>query len=255
MATVWRHISQSVQGVHHSAEGTACQDSCSARVLGDGPDSALVACVADGAGDSRHSDIGSRLACESIIESAAAQFEATRSFAGLSDDDILRWCEVARRKISDHAESSERSLRQYATTLCAAFVSARGSVFLQIGDGAIVARRNDVFGAVFWPQSGEYVNTTNFLTSQEFREHVQIYVTADVFTDLALLTDGMERLALRFDSLTPHPPFFQPLFYALRAATDLDGLGEDLRRFLQSDAVLKKTDDDKTLVLASRVFD
>ena len=36
------------------------------------------------------------------------------------------------------------------------------------------------------------------------------------FSDVALLTDGMERLALRFDSRTPHLPFFEPFFQALR---------------------------------------
>jgi hypothetical protein len=80
-------------------------------------------------------------------------------------------------------------------------------------------------------------------------------MTSDGFSDVALLTDGMERLALRFDSLTPHPPFFRPLFEALRATTNVDALTEDLRQFLQSDSVQNKTDDDKTLVLASRISD
>lgn len=252
---MWRHIGQSVQGTNHTAHGTPCQDSFSTRLLGDGQDATLLACVADGAGYVRHSDIGSRLACQAIMESVAAHWTPDWTFAESPTEQVVQWCESARARISEHARLHERTLREYATTLCVAAISPRGSMFFQIGDGAIVVRKNDVLGVVFWPQSGEYVNTTNFLTSDDFRQHVQVFTTADAFLDLALLTDGIERLALRFDSLTPHPPFFQPLFQALRATSDVDGLGEALRQFLQSESVRNKSDDDKTLVLASRVVD
>jgi len=239
----------------HAAEGSPCQDHCRARVLGGGADSAIIACVADGAGYSEQGDVGSEIACESVAESLTTYYEQTGSFADVATVDVLRWCETARSKIEEHAGQSGRNLRDYATTLCAGSVSARGSVFFQIGDGAIILRKNGVLGAVFWPQSGEYVNTTNFLTSPEFREQLQIFTTAYDFSDLALFTDGIERLALRFDTMTPHPPFFQPLFQALRAASDVEGLGAELRDFLESESVRNKNDDDKTLVLASRATD
>jgi hypothetical protein len=250
---VWRHICESVEGLHHRAHGESCQDSCLARVFGDGAESALVACVADGAGSSPHSGIGSELACKSIMDSSAAYFDAKASFAELNNDEVLDWCNTARLALSEHAEARERQLRDYASTLCVAIVSDKGSTFFQIGDGAIVARRHSALGVLFWPQSGEYINTTNFLTSHEFRDHVQIWSAAEGFSDVALLTDGLERLALRFDTLTPHPPFFQPFFGALRRATDVEALSRELRRFLQSESVQTKTDDDKTLVLASRI--
>ncbi|MEX0611687.1 MAG: hypothetical protein WD229_06175, partial [Pirellulales bacterium] len=63
---------------------------------------------------------------------------------------------------------------------------------------------------------------------------------------------GLERLALRFDSHTAHEPFFAPLFRVLQSANDLDGLNEGLRQFLASDSVQARSDDDKTLILASR---
>lgn len=252
-AAVWRHIAQSVQGLHHSADGIPCQDHCLVRLFGDEPDSALVACVADGAGYSPHSDIGSALACESIVQSAAAHFETKRTFANLEAGDVLQWCDTARDKIYHCAERDQRQPRDYATTLCAAVVSDRRSVFFQVGDGAIVVRKNAVCGVVFWPQSGEYINTTTFLTSAEYRDRLAVATTAAGFSDVALFTDGIERLALKFDSLTPHLPFFQPLFGALRAASNVEALAGDLGRLLQSDSVRNKTDDDKTLVLASRI--
>ena len=248
---MWRHIAESVQGTNHSAAGTPCQDSCAVHILGDGAEAALIACIGDGAGYVKYGDIGSRLACQSVIESASSHFEMHSSFADLQTSDVLKWCEIARTRIAEHAALCDRPVREYATTLGAAMVSSRGSVFFQIGDGAIVVRKNRVLGVVFWPQSGEYINTTNFLTSDDYSGHLQFLTTTNGFADVALLTDGIERLALKFDSLTPHPPFFQPLFQALRTTTDVEGLGEALRQFLQSDSMREKTDDDKTLVLAS----
>lgn len=223
------------------------------RLFAEGPEAALVACVADGAGSCAFSELGSRLACESIIQCAEAHLAAQGGLGGLDEETVLSWCDEARRAIGEHAETNLRVLRDYASTLCAAVVTSKGSIFFQIGDGAIIVRKHGVFGVVFWPQSGEYINTTNFLTSPEYREQVQVCVTEDGFSDLAMITDGLERLALQFHSLTPHPPFFQPLFDALRSAADPAALSEDLRLFLQSDPIQHKNDDDKTLVLASRV--
>jgi serine/threonine protein phosphatase PrpC len=112
---VWRHIAQSVQGHHHRAEGTPCQDSCLVRVLGDEADGALVACVADGAGSSQHSEVGAGLACESVIQCAAAHFDQNGSFANLQASDAIEWCEIARRRICDHAETRDHQLRSTST--------------------------------------------------------------------------------------------------------------------------------------------
>jgi serine/threonine protein phosphatase PrpC len=250
---VWRHIAESARGDAHLADDTPCQDSSRVVVLGGDEHETLVACIADGAGSARYGAIGSATAADSIAHSATAHFDLHGSFAGLTCDDVIRWCETARARLTDDAASRRAELRQLATTLCAAIVSPTCSSFFQIGDGAIILIKNDVSGVVFWPQSGEYVNTTNFLTSHEFRDHLQFFSTTNGFSDVALLTDGIERLALRFDSRTPHRPFFEPLFQALRTDENTPDLAENLRRFLRSDSVRSRSDDDKTLILASRI--
>src|SRR5262249_46816564 len=151
-------------------------------------EAALVACIADGAGDSSHGDAGAEIACQSIIDSATAHFAAKGSFAGITSPDVLQWCEAARRRISDLAESHRHNLREYATTLCAAIISPHGSLFFQIGDGAIVVRKSSALGVIFWPQSGEYINTTNFITSHEFKNYLDVFITAEGFSEVALLT-------------------------------------------------------------------
>jgi hypothetical protein len=250
---VWRHIAHSVQGLAHVADGTPCQDSSRVLVLGEGDNETLVACVADGAGSAQHSAIGSTVACDSIMESIATHFHWRHSFADLQMKDVASWCEAARSKLGEIADSRDCQMWELATTLCVAIVSPSGSCFFQIGDGAIVLKRNGVCGVAFWPQSGEYVNTTTFLTSKVYRDALEFYSATNGFSDVALLTDGIERLALRFDVRIPHPPFFDPLFQALRAGNNSRDLGEDLRQFLQSESVQNRSDDDKTLILASRI--
>jgi hypothetical protein len=220
--------------------------------LGEGDSQILVACVADGAGSAKFSDIGSALACTTVLENAEVFAATTAISDGLTRDDILTWCRDARKRIAADSEARRCDSRELATTLCGAVVTATRSMFFQIGDGAIILKRHGVYGVAFWPQSGEYANSTNFLTSPEFEQRLEFHSTTSQFSDIALMTDGLERLALRFDIRTPHGPFFEPLFRALRKSKDVGSLNEELRKFLTSDPVQSRSDDDKTLILASR---
>lgn len=252
---MWRSICQSVPGRRHLIDDARCQDYGLARFAGDAARGALVACVSDGAGTAALGGHGARVACESLVKLAGEHFEATRTRATVQASDVIEWCREARRIIEDAARHRQQPLRDYASTLCGAVIAARRSVFFQIGDGAIVARRHGAIGVVFWPQSGEYLNTTSFLTSDDYLARLQVCVIEGGFADVALFTDGVERLALQFDAQTPHLPFFLPLFAGVRAASDVDSLNGRLRQFLTSESVAAKNDDDKTLLLACRIAD
>lgn len=253
MATAWRYIARSVQGESHVADGTPCQDSSRVRTLDGKAGGTLVACFADGAGSVKYSNIGSLVACNAIVESVDAYLEAHGSITGLEPKDAIAWCDLARDRIEEEAAAREARINDFASTIGTAILTPQGSCFFQIGDGAIVLRNGEVTGVVFWPQSGEYVNTTTFLTSKEYRDRLQFYVTPQSFKQVAMFTDGIERMALRFDSQTPHPPFFEPLFKALGTLEDWQSLGDKLEQFLRSDSVCSKSDDDKTLILATRI--
>jgi Protein phosphatase 2C len=250
---VWRRIAQSSQGSSHSADNSPCQDSHTVCVLGEGDAETLVACVADGAGSAKFSDVGSALLCQTIVDSAKAFFDLGGRLEDLTRNDVLRWCAVARIRIKRAARSRYSDPRQMAATLVAAVITPSCACFFQIGDGAIILRRNGVYGVVFWPQTGEYANSTNFITSANYRKQLDFVLTDAGFSDIAVMTDGLERLALKFDTQTPHPPFFDPFFRTLRAAEDYTGLNDALQKFLTSDSVRERSDDDKTLILASRI--
>ena len=88
---MWRHVAQSLQGPSHQSDGTPCQDSHLVRVLSNSADDGdavqtIIACVADGAGSAKFSEIGSALVCESIADCAEAHLEAHGNFAKLQLD-------------------------------------------------------------------------------------------------------------------------------------------------------------------------
>jgi hypothetical protein len=224
------------------------------RIHGEGPSSTIIVCVGDGAGSAKHSAIGSSIACDSILEHATA-FLNGQQLADLTVDDALLWCDDFRRRIKLEAEQVGCTTRDFATTLCTAIINSDLAVFFQIGDGVIILGNGPLYGVVFWPQSGEYANATNFLTGDDYEKKLEFVSTTCRFDKLAVMTDGLERLALKFDIQTPHVPFFDPLFRALKASKDRPGLNDGLRSFLGSDSIHNRTDDDKTLVLATRSAD
>jgi hypothetical protein len=127
-------------------------------------------------------------------------------------------------------------------------------VVFQIGDGAIVTATDDDYGVVFWPETGEYANSTYFVTDVQALDHLQIKLLPYTPQKLALMTDGVHKLALQFATRSVHAPFFVPLFH--RLMLEKCGFSPLLNRqlvaFLDSKPVNQRTDDDKTLVLAVR---
>jgi hypothetical protein len=127
---------------------------------------------------------------------------------------------------------------------------------LQIGDGVIVVSDiSNEWSWVFWPQRGEYVNTTNFLTDADVLHRLEIESFPGVVTDIALMSDGLEPLALNYASKIAHEPFFYGMFLPLLKAKGEAGtkaLSVSLERFLSSERIGSQTDDDVSLILATR---
>ena len=95
---------------------------------------------------------------------------------------------------------------------------------------------------------------TVFATDPCAAEYLEHEIAKRTFDELALFTDGLQRLALHFASQTVHNPFFRPMFAPLRSAPAgyLAATSTALGSFLGSPSVNDRTDDDKTLVLATR---
>lgn len=249
---MWRVLSESVIGISHIRSGAVCQDYCFVSPLFARDENYILIACSDGAGSAKHSEQGSKLLCQLLVE-VASEFLIANPFSDVGSEVLMSWARAGRNRLVVHAQESQIELRELACTLLFTIVGPRSSVFMQIGDGAIVVSEDGSYLPVFWPQTGEYHNTTNFLTSENYEEKLEFEIRPTAANEIAVFTDGIELLALHYASKTGHPRFFKPMFEALRNAEDESHLMVPFRQFLSSDAINARTDDDKTLVLAVRM--
>ncbi len=250
----WRVVSASIAGSSHEGDGRPCQDDHRVAVVqtpteGD----ILVAAVADGAGSSMLSDQGSRLACEAALEAVTGYLAGGGAVSSIGEEQLHRWFDVCSTRLADRAAVLNVPPRQLACTLLLAIVGSKRACFAQLGDGAIVANLSGQLEAVFWPQNGEFANTTMFLTNPADRAELMIRVHDGTVSDIALLSDGLQLLALHYATQQAHAPFFIPMLDHLRntAPDRASELKPPLEDFLSSEQIRARTDDDVTLVLAT----
>jgi hypothetical protein len=246
MTVLWKCLGESLIGTAHVAAGLPCQDAHRLAVV----EGVLIAVVADGAGSASRADTGAQTTCEFLREAVC------RTLAeGVKPErmTVQGWFRGARAELERVAGNHQVDLREMACTALLAVVGCEWALFAQLGDGAIVLPDGDGFAPVFWPEPGEYVNVSDFLTDVAMEERLLVEVRPGSVEELALFTDGLQRLALDYGTRRGHPGFFGPLFAPLRAIDDPEKLREPLRNILGSPRVNARTDDDKTLILATRV--
>ena len=242
-------------GASHERLGMPCQD---AHQWANLSNELIVAAVADGAGSALLAEVGATLAVGAAIKSARELF-AENSTAGavrhLNWEALLsRTLSTARAALEHEAETRSLPLRDLACTLT---VVAAGHDFvaaMQVGDGAVVAAEPDgVLFSILRPVHGECLNETVFLTSPDSVETSQPVVWHGRPAHLAVLSDGLQMMALRMPSADPHPGFFAPLFQFLSREGNGALAQEALSSFLTSPRMRERTDDDVTLLLATLV--
>jgi hypothetical protein len=213
----------------------------------------LVGVLADGAGSASFAEVGARAAAEAARAAVTARLAGKPPPTG--DDDwkalLKEALNTARTAVLAAAEKQSVRPRELATTLTVLVVGPELAAAAQVGDGAaMVADPAGAFTVLSRPSSGEFLNETTFLTSDAALEQPQIEVRHGRFRRAVLLCDGLQLLALKFPELTPHAPFFAPLFRFFESATDLATAPAQLQDFLQSPRITQRTDDDLSLLLA-----
>jgi hypothetical protein len=251
----WRVVAASSLGASHLKTEAPCQDAHAWDLTQDNQTIVLVA--ADGAGSASHSDTGSQLATSEILDSIRSFFDDGKDLSQVTREVANEWLRNAAERISERAKVDDLPVREYACTLLAAIVSSTHTCFIQVGDGAIVIRpRGDDWAYVFWPQHGEYINTTVFITDPAAVENFEFSCQAGFVDEVAAFTDGIEALVLHYATQTVHAPFFDQMFKPVRALEHSgfnEGMSAKLEAYLSSPLICDRTDDDKTLLLASRL--
>jgi len=249
----WRVVGAVAAGTSHERLDLPCQDALAYQA---GEHSLLVA-LSDGAGTAERSQYGAQTAVQAALDSLAAALDASlpAEQAGWQDT-LCAAFTAARSALESLAEIEEQPLRAYAATLILAVATADRLVVAQLGDGAVVAGESpDKLFLVNRAQRGEYANETYFLTQEDALEQVQVSVYEKSVNLLAVMSDGLTRLAMQLPAQEPYLPFFQPLLAFAARANEEEQAASHLVEFLTSERVCDRTDDDKSLVLAVRLPD
>jgi protein phosphatase 2C-like protein len=253
----WSWIGACSTGSSHIRAGTACQDSASCIELVVRDQHVLLALVSDGAGSAEYSAIGSRLVVECFARCVIAHLRANHPFETITKELVLEWLDDVRDHIFRSAEQRSIGPRDMAATLVGAIVSSNRAIVCHVGDGACVLRKKGGIDwqVASWPSHGEYASSTYFITDDP-QPTLQFHLLDGEFNEVAIFSDGIERLALDFVNGNAFAPFFEPMFAPLVALVP----GRDrrlslaLRKYLDSSRVIERTDDDKSLILARRVI-
>lgn len=254
---IWRYAAASVAGASHRAAGTPCQDQHRCSVATDALGNAtLIAVVSDGAGSARLGAAGAGLTTAGMHDAAAAWLADGGSIRTLTHERVAGWLEGVRAAIAAEAAAGGAEARDYAATLLIALIDEGAAAFGQIGDGAIVT--SDTAGdwaAQFWPKHGVYANQTFFVTDEGAHERLSFAHSLYPICEVAVFTDGLERVLLDFAERRAHAPAFERMLTPLRAAGDgghAEALSSALGGYLASPAVASRSDDDITLVIGTR---
>lgn len=254
---LWKYALASVTGTAHTEKSLPCADVCYCFTI-EAEEEILVVVAADGAGSAKKGESGSALACRLFAEEIRLLFsdggsteEITREFAGY-------WVLKLQNEIKVLADADGATVRDYACTFIGGVVGQGCAAFLQVGDGAIVIDSHgeaSEYRTVFWPQHGEYANQTTFVTDEIAFESFQHQLFHQPINEVAIFTDGLERLVLDFQNSKAHSPFFEAMFKPMRneRSGHSDSLSFSLVSFLDSPKVNDRSFDDKTLILATRL--
>ncbi|MGN6420378.1 MAG: PP2C family serine/threonine-protein phosphatase [Pseudobacter sp.] len=251
---IWKAIGQSITGTSHLQSQRGCEDAVAFTTLAlpEG-DEALICCVSDGAGSAIHAAKASSYTVHNTVQAISKHLS---TFGTIEENGIIEILEQVYDHLRQMADEKEENINEYSCTLLGAVITEFSALFFQVGDGAIIRYTNvNQYTTIWWPHNGEYSNTTAFLVDDPNMSHLRIMRLQETIKEIAVFTDGLQLLTLNNETLSVHQPFFHDLFKWLRMATEEEHLAvlqRKLGEYLNSEPINNRTDDDKTLFLATR---
>lgn len=250
----WAWACASDIGTSHLRTGQRLQDAYSCFTCTSVGKEFFVGIVSDGAGSAEFGGEGAALVCRTLGLAVRRHFTLGQDLP--SQTSLEYWVDEARDRIYRAAQARAKDARDFAATLVCAISDGDRSVIAHVGDGCVVVREraSGQWVAPTWPDQGEYASTTTFVTDQP---NAKVRVSPfDVAVDvISLFSDGIERMVLDMAAKKPSDRFFGVIAQPIVSSSVLQGrdgvLSRQLQAYLASEQVTSRTDDDKTLVIAT----
>ncbi len=193
MTFKWTWAGATAIGTAHQRTGAPCQDAFACRVArSPSGTEILIAALADGAGSSERAEAGARLATSIFVDVVAEHLEERNGSALPACELVRTGIAAAHTAVSAMASHEDRAIDDFASTLLVAILHSGAGAIGQIGDGAVVFSRGTErpWEPALWPDHGEYVNTTRFLTDADAFEHLRVVELTGPVGSVCLFSDG-----------------------------------------------------------------
>ena len=255
----WRVAAATAAGSSHVRNNIPNQDAMAYRLVEFGHGEVVAVAVADGAGSAPRSEEGSRIAVDTAVETIVDGINrqpAAIFGKGLAESLVRDAIKQAKRETVRYAGARGIDVRELATTLIVAFAGGELFTAAQVGDGAVVAFNIDSGDAktLCDAHTGEYANETTFITSRT-RPHQAASVghaSGRDYDGLALITDGLQNLALKMPEREAFLGFWNPILNDLSQTDEPEAVPGRLHTFISGERVQSRTSDDVTIAVAVR---
>ena len=255
----WDHSISSVVGSSHVDRGQGKQDN--SHLIKDNNGN-ISFCISDGAGSSKNSELSSKIVTNFISQELLKIPDLINSKgAGPWINDFI--IQVVINLRSELFETFKNyNLRDYHCTLVAGLVFGNTAIVVHVGDGFILAGKNEetvdknVLNKQLYfskPENGEYKNETYFVTEPIWLKHLRIQVLPDIDWLIAGSDGGEDILSIgeKIQDIEIFKLLDDTSKHSLEHANN-----NYIDTFLNSDKANKLTTDDKSLcLLVSRNID
>ena len=251
-------------GSSHLRGGLPNQDAVAHGMVSTGHGRVAVVAVADGAGSASRSQEGSRIAARTAVATIVDEIRKKPAVAlkkHLATSLVRNAVKRAKNAMIRYSRRQSVAPGELASTLIVAMASNRLVTAAQVGDGAVVAFNlgDGAAKTLCAAHTGEFANETIFLTSCA-RPHIMASVghadrsvgDLSVYDALALITDGLQNLALKMPEREAFMGFWSPLLNDLAHSAEPEAVSARLCSFITGQRVRERTDDDVTIAIAVR---
>ena len=170
----------SFQGHSHQDKGIPCQDSSYRGVL---PNGNALLIVADGVGSSKHSDVASQMAVDSI-------FTFLKDAEVIDESKLHMAFDFADSSIKKYCVDNDLLPEDHDTTLSVAVFDGSTIIFGHSGDGGIIAiRRSGEYCSLTSPQKGD--DGMSVIPLRFGKDYWSFGTETGPFSSVLVMTDGI----------------------------------------------------------------
>lgn len=235
---------------HQAKKHGVCQDASDVIVLENGW---IVACIADGLGSAKKSEIGSAVAVKTILSFIKENYPEK-----WHEDSLISLLRTAYHKalktIKVISIENQDELCDYDTTLTTVIYNGVNVAFGHVGDGGIIALSSyGDYSLLTVPQKGEAFNETSPLRSGP--DNWSFGLSREDVCSLIMITDGIFDIAYPWLlAKTNQPiyinyvrPFMDRNILNVSTPADFENAQDEIREFFCGE-YSKQITDDKTIV-------